>query len=59
MNNQEIAAFFDKFFTIALKDYINDPLVHAEWSYFQSMMSSNTLEKDRVSMYLSVLKNEK
>lgn len=56
MNNQEIVVFFDKFFNIALKDYIQDPLVHAEWAYFQSMMNSNNLDRDRVNMYLSVLK---
>ena len=57
MNNQEIAICFNRFFNTALKDYIHDPLVHAEWAYFQSMMASATLDRDRVNMYLSVLKN--
>lgn len=57
MDNQEIVNCFNKFFNIALKEYIHDPLIHAEWAYFQSMMSSNNLDRDRVSMYLSVLKN--
>lgn len=53
--NKELTAFFDRFFTIALKDHIKDPLVQAEWAYFQSMMANSTLDKERINMYLSVL----
>ena len=57
--NREIADFFDKFYQIALKDHIKDPLLHSEWSYFQSMLSNPNFERDRIKMYLNILQNDK
>ena len=39
--NREIAGLFDKFYQIALKDHITDPLLNSEWNYFTSMLSSS------------------
>lgn len=57
--NREIAGLFDKFYSIALKDHIKDPILHSEWQYFQSMLSSSNFERDRVKMYLNILEGEK
>lgn len=57
--NKEIAGLFDKFYQIALKDHIKDPLLHSEWTYFQSMLSNSNFERDRVKMYLNILEVEK
>lgn len=55
--NKEMAALFDKFYSITLKDQIHDPLLHSEWVYFQSMMASDNFERDRITMYLTILDN--
>ena len=50
---------FDKFYQTTLKDHIEDPLIHSEWIYFMSMMSNENFERDRVTMYLNILENER
>ena len=57
--NREITALFDKFYQVALKDHINDPLLHSEWSYFQSMLSNSNFDRERVVMYLNILEGDK
>ena len=54
----QVAEYFNRFYTLVLKDLITDPLVHSEWLYFQSMFKNNTLEGDRIDLYLGILTNE-
>lgn len=51
----EITTYFNRFYNICLKPAIDNPLIHSEWVYFVSMINCNTLEKDRIELYLNIL----
>ena len=53
----QVAEYFNRFYTLVLKDLISDPLIHSEWIYFQSMFKSAQLEQDRIDLYLNILSN--
>ena len=54
----EIISYFSRFYSIVIKPLIDNPLLHSEWVYFVSMLNNNTLEKDRIELYLSILAKE-
>ena len=54
----EIISYFSRFYHIAIKPHIDNPIVHSEWVYFTSMLNNTTLEKDRIELYLSILAKE-
>lgn len=56
---QEACEFFNRFYLITLKEHISDPVLHSEWNYFLSMFKTNSLEKERIELYLSILQTEK
>lgn len=54
----EVAEYFNRFFTIVIKDIITDPLVHSEWAYFMSMFKNGPLDSARIHLYLEILSKE-
>jgi hypothetical protein len=44
---------------LVLREHLNDPILHSEWLYFLSMFRTNSLEHDRLELYLGILANER
>lgn len=55
----DVVEYVTRFYTLALKEHITDPLVHSEWTYFLSMLKAPVFEKERMELYLGILANER
>jgi len=56
--NIEAVEYFQKFYSATLEKHIHDPHIKAEWNYFCKIVKEQPFDRERIDLYLNVLKSE-